>query len=152
MSELSHAHTTVEHWFAQHGASADEHRVEIPEDVSDQLRAWSVRFSDVDISIAVEQMEAGVSVQVTAEILQATQDTHTELWPALLRLNREALVGCAYALDEDGEVVVVAERGAAEVSADAFAQLVERVHDAAVTFTAELAARFGAVNLLTEEE
>lgn len=152
MYTMKHAHATVRDWFAQHGARAEDHRVSLPDDVADEVRAWSISYSGIDLVIAIEVSEGRIILQVSAAVLALNAQTDPALMPALLRLNREVLAGCAFALDEDDEVLILVERDAARVDPAALGQLVEHVHEAASALTAQLAEQFGADSLLGAAE
>lgn len=114
--------------------------------VDERTVQWAVRRGSARISIAVHRGEGSQAgtLRVAAPVIAVPDAPHRlALFQHVLELNARELVGAAFGLVGD-EVVVVAERSLADLSASEVDAAIRGVGRIADTYDDSLATRFGA--------
>jgi hypothetical protein len=118
---------TTHQWLDQTGIGADKSRLVSCCEDEEQVREWSLPANGSTVSVTLIRAAEQVMLQVYAKTLTLPEAVQPSFYEVLLRLNATTLSCCAFGVDEDNAVVVVADRAAQGMHADDISALVEAV-------------------------
>lgn len=148
-SELQRASRLVEGWLTESGFAAARH----PDSDDGLLRSWSLRRGSATVIIEVrgDSLDAAsASLLVAAPILTLPASGRGAFCEHLLRLNLSTLTTCAFAINDDDQVVVTSDRSTEDLSLAELDEIISYVASFADYYDNILSDQFGA-EMLGEE-
>ena len=100
----------VEAWFESQGISPSDVRFDTPDSLGDQMAVWGMQHGEIDVYVQLQREEDIAIVQVYAPMATPDANADASFWKGLLQWNVAELVGCAFGVDEDGDVIITADR------------------------------------------
>ena len=140
-TEMLHALSLVEAWLRDNGLQPENTR----QATTGSTMIWALQRGSATVFITLQPTLTDTMLNIYSPILHAPEASRREaFYHRLLRLNFDDLSACAFALDEDNDVVVTTDRTIADLSMVELDELITAVATFADEFDNILADDFGA--------